>query len=111
VERTELPLNRFRKGAFKNPDLDCFCPLIVRLVSDEGRLGTRHAREVARTNSGSEQGFRSKCFGLHVQSSNRGYADGRMRESTAGEETRPTRPRATAPPSPALHSGALALRS
>jgi hypothetical protein len=29
VERLELPLNSFLKGAFRNPDLDGFCPLIV----------------------------------------------------------------------------------
>jgi hypothetical protein len=36
VERLELPLNSFPKGAFRNSDLDCFCPLIVRLGSNEG---------------------------------------------------------------------------
>jgi hypothetical protein len=44
VEILELPLNRFVKGAFRNPDLDGFCPLIVRLGSNEGRCGTRDAR-------------------------------------------------------------------
>jgi hypothetical protein len=39
-------------------------------------------QKVARTNSDSEQNFRSKCFGLHFLSCNREYADGRLREST-----------------------------
>jgi hypothetical protein len=36
VDRLELPLNSFPKGAFRNPGLDGFCPLTVRLGSNEG---------------------------------------------------------------------------
>jgi hypothetical protein len=55
------PLNDL-KGALRNPNLDGFCPLIGRLGSNEGRLGSRNGREVVRTNNVSEQDFRSKCL-------------------------------------------------
>jgi hypothetical protein len=66
VECLELLVNSFFKGTFRNPDLDGFCPLIVRLGLNgfEGQLGTRNAWEVARTNNGSEHDLRGKCSSL-----------------------------------------------